>query len=44
MMDDKATALKTVAQQHESFLYVRVIWVINQAGVIVQKNGLGFFE
>jgi len=39
MMDGQAVASKTVTQQHQSFLFLRAIRVVNQPGVIVQKNG-----
>ncbi len=36
--------LKAVAQKHESFLIVRVIRIVDQAGVLVQKHSLGFLK
>jgi hypothetical protein len=38
MNDDQASRLKAIAQQHEPFFFLRVIRVIDQAGVFVQKN------
>lgn len=44
MMDSQAMSLKAIAEQHKSFFLPRMIRIINQTGVIVQKNRLGFFE
>ena len=44
MADDQATRLKAVAKQHESFLILRMVRVIDQAGALVQKNGLCFLK
>jgi hypothetical protein len=40
----EASRLKTIAEQYEPFLNVRVIRVIKQTGVLVKKSGLRFVE
>jgi hypothetical protein len=44
MADDQTARLKAVAQQQEAILLLRMIWVVDQAGALVQKNGLYFLE
>jgi hypothetical protein len=44
MADDETTRLKAVAEQQESIFIPRVIRIVNQAGALVQKNGLRFLE
>lgn len=44
MADDETTRLKAVAQQEEALFFFGMIWIINHAGALVQKGGLGFFE
>ena len=44
MADDQATGLKAVAKRHESFFILGMVRIINQAGTLVQKNGLCFLE
>lgn len=40
----QASRLKTIAEQDEPFLVVRMIRVIEQTGVLVQESGLRFVE
>ena len=44
MAHDQATCLKTVPQQQEPIFIPRVIRIVDQAGALVQKNGLRFLE
>jgi hypothetical protein len=44
MTDHQTTRLKAVAEQEEPILVLRVIWVVDQAGALVQENGLCFLE
>ena len=44
MADDETTRLKAAAQQQEPIFIPRVIRIVNQAGALVQKNGLRFLE
>jgi hypothetical protein len=44
MADDQAACLKTVASEHEASFVLRVIWIIDQASILVKENGLRFFE
>jgi hypothetical protein len=44
MTDDETTSLKAVAQQQEPVFILRVIRIVDQAGALVQKNGLCFFK
>jgi hypothetical protein len=44
MADDEATRLRAVSQEQEPVFIFRVIRVIDQAGALVQKNGLCLLE
>jgi hypothetical protein len=44
MIHYEASRLKTIAKQYEPFLIFRVIRVIEQTGILVQKSGLHFVE
>ena len=44
MADDQAARLKTISKQHEPFFFLRVIRIIDQAGVLIEKNSLRFLE
>ena|ERR1700733_1014760 len=44
MIDDQAMRTKAIAQKHESFFIVRVIWIVDQAGILIQEHSLGFLE
>jgi hypothetical protein len=36
--------MKAIAQKYESFFIIRVIRIVDKAGVLVQKRSLGFLE
>jgi hypothetical protein len=44
MTDDEATRPKAVAQQQEPVFIRGVIRISNQAGILIQKNGLRLLE
>jgi hypothetical protein len=44
MIDDQASRLKAVSQEDEPFFLVRVIGIIDQAGVLVEENTPCFLE
>jgi hypothetical protein len=44
MAHDKAPRPKAEAQERKPLFAVRVIRVVNQAGVLVKKRGLRFIE
>jgi hypothetical protein len=44
MTDEQASRLEAIAQQQEPFFLLRVIRVVDQAGVLVKKNSLRLLE
>ena len=44
MIDNQAACLKAVTQDHESFFYLRVIGIVDQACALVQENRLRLVE
>jgi hypothetical protein len=42
--NDQAPGLKTETQKQESFLFLRMIRVVDHAGVFVEKHGLGLLK
>jgi hypothetical protein len=44
MADNQAVRQEAIAKQHEALFFLRVIRIIDQASVLVQKNSLCFLE
>jgi hypothetical protein len=44
MIHDQAARPKTVAQEHKPVLVLRMIRIVDQSSVLVQKSGLRFLE
>lgn len=44
MADCQTSRLKTVSEEYEPLFFIRMIGIVEQAGVLVEKHGLGFFE
>jgi len=42
--DNEASPLKAVTDQQKSFFLVRMIRIIDQTGVLVEKDSLSFLE
>ena len=42
--DDEASCLKAVTQHQESFFVIRMIRIVDQAGVLVEKNCLSLLK
>jgi hypothetical protein len=42
--DDKASSLKAVTQEQESFFFRRVIRIVDQASVLIEKDCLSFLK
>jgi len=44
MSDDEALRLKAVTQQQKSFFFIGMIRIVNQARLLIEKNGLSFVK